>query len=458
MGLKIAGGRLYDPASGRDGEVGDLYIEAGRIVAPLPEVDRVIEARGQVVVPAGIELRGQIATYGLDFLRLSNGAPSLADVGESYALLGYTHVHEPFLTPWTAGYVQRQLAAIPIVDTSASLVVNLRELDLYLGTPEHLVEVGQTLRFLLEATRSLNFRVVEPFVQYRQDFYAHRTIGTEKALAILADLAHMTGLPLAVEASPQVLRARLPEPAAFHLAALGPALTDDALVEAALAQLEAGATGDFGLTLPGLQEAQSHMPVRIDLGWFSPLDLNPAIDEEAGRRALALALCCQGSQVAFSGADAARAPVAGYPRLFSWLWDHAARRRDWDDDLGARRYSLFEWIWATRTLPARLLGLEDRGRLSEGARADVAIYDMPTYAPSAKWPQYLGRCRTLLKAGETVVDNFCLVNPEVARFTYYRQTKTEATPMLMEISQFQSRRWENLWIEKELGGPWVGVC
>ena len=98
MRLKIAGGRLYDPTCGWDGEAGDLYIEDGRLVAPLPEVDREIEARGQIVTPAGIELRGQVATYGLNFLRLTNGAPSLRELGESYALLGYTHVHEPFLT------------------------------------------------------------------------------------------------------------------------------------------------------------------------------------------------------------------------------------------------------------------------------------------------------------------------------------------------------------------------
>ncbi|MHB9072799.1 MAG: amidohydrolase family protein [Desulfobaccales bacterium] len=457
MRLKIAGGRLYDPACDWDGEVGDLYIESGRLVPPLAEVDRVIEARGQVVTPAGIELRGQVATYGLDFLRLSVGAPSLAEVGESYALLGYTHVHEPFLTAWTAGYVQRQLAALPVVDTSASLVVNLRELDLYLGSRERLAEVGETFKFLLDATRSLNLRVVEPFVRYRQDFYAHRAIETEKALAILADLARLTGLTLALEASPEVLRIGLPEPQAFHLAALGPALTDDELVSAALVQLEAGATGDLGLTLPSLVTGQTPVPVRIDLGWFNPLDLNPPGDEAAAKRALALALCCQGSQVAFSGANSTQAPVAEYPRLFSWLWDHATRRRDWIDDLGARRYTLSEWIWATRTLPARLLGLEDRGRLSVGARADVAIYDMPSYAHPGQWQQYLGRCRTLLKAGEVVVDNFCLVNPEVARATYYRQTDAEATTIIKEISQLQSCRWENLWVGEGLGGPWVGV-
>ncbi len=457
MRLKIAGGRLYDPTSGWDGEAGDLYVEDGRLVAPLPEVDREIEARGQIVMPAGIELRGQVATYGLNFLRLTSGAPSLRELGESYALLGYTHVHEPFLTGLTAGYVQRQLAGLPVVDTSASLVLNLRELDQWLRSPELLEEMGQTLLHLLDETRALNFRVVEPFVRYRQGFYAHRTIEPEPTLEILAVLARITGAPLSVEASPEVLRARLPEPESFHLAALGPALTADDLVEAALSHLEAGATGDLGLMLPGRQDGPTRLPVRIDLGWFRPLDLNPPVDEAAGRRALDLALCCQGSQAAFSGAGMAQAPVSEYPRVFSWLWDHAARRQDWHDDLGARRYSLSEWVWATRTLPARLLGLADRGRLSPGARADVAIYDVPAYAPPGQWHHYLGRCRTLLKAGEVVVDNFSLVNPEAPRATYYRQTGAAATPMLAEICQFQSLRRENLWVREGLGGPWVGI-
>ena len=425
---------------------------------PLPEVDREIEARGQIVTPAGIELRGQVATYGLNFLRLTNGAPSLRELGESYALLGYTHVHEPFLTGLTAGYVQRQLAGLPVVDTSASLVLNLREFDQWLRSPELLQEVGQTLLYLLDETRALNFRVVEPFVRYRQGFYAHRTIEPEPTLEVLADLARITGAPLSVEASPEVLRAHLPEPAAFHLAALGPALTADDLVEAALAHLEAGATGDLGLMLPGPQAGQTRLPVTIDLGWFRPLDLNPPVDEAAGRRALALALCCQGSQAAFSGAG--HGPGAGEPntpgcspgcgttppagRIGMMTWGRGAIR--------CRSGS-----GPPATLPARLLGLEDRGRLSLGARADVAIYDVPAYAPPGQWHHYLGRCRTLLKAGEVVVDNFSLVNPEAPRATYYRQTGAEATPMLAEICQFQSLRRENLWVREGLGGPWVGV-
>jgi formylmethanofuran dehydrogenase subunit A len=456
MRLKIAGGRLYDPACGWDGEVGDLFIQDGRLVAPLPEVDGVVEAQGLMVTPAGIELRGQVATYGLDYLRLVAGAPSPRELGEAYALLGYTHVHEPFLTAWTAGYVQRQLAALPVVDTSASLVVNLRQVDLWLRSPEDLCQVGESFRFLLQATRALNFRVVEPFVRYRQEVYAHRAIQPEQALEILTDLTRSTGVPLALEASPEVLRGGLPEPGAFHLAGLGPALTADDLVEAALALLKAGATGDLGLMAPG-GGGDAPRPVRMDLGWFRPLDLNPPWDEATARRALRLALAAPGSQTAFSGAGLAQAPVLAYPRLFTWLGDAAARRRDWGEDLGDRCYSLGEWVFATRTLPARLLGLEDRGRLSVGARADVALYDLPATAPSGQRRQHLGRCRTLLKAGEVVVDNFTLVNPDVPRATYFRRTAAQPTAILQEICQFHTCRWENLWLAEGLGGSWVGL-
>ena len=317
-------------------------------------------------------------------------------------------------------------------------------------------EVGQTLLYLLDETRSLNFRVVEPFVRYRQSFYAHRTIEPEEALEVLAHLAGITGLPLSLEASPEVLRARLPEPGAFHLAALGPALTDDDLVEAALAHLEAGATGDLGLMLPGPQAGQPGCRSGSTWGGFAPWT--------STRRWMGRGPAGPGPGPVLPGLPGGLfrgrpGPGAGdrISPAVSWLWDHAARRQDWQDDLGAGRSSLSEWVWATRTLPARLLGLEDRGRLSPGARADVAIYDVPTYAPPGQWHHYLGRCRTLLKAGEVVVDNFSLVNPEVPRATYYRETGAEATPMLAEICQFQSLRRENLWVREGLGGPWVGV-
>ena len=58
--LLVAGGRLVDPASGRD-EAGDLLIERGRIAAIGPSgtvgpADRTLDARGRLVVPGLIDL------------------------------------------------------------------------------------------------------------------------------------------------------------------------------------------------------------------------------------------------------------------------------------------------------------------------------------------------------------------------------------------------------------------
>lgn len=457
MRLKIAQGRLYDPAHGWDGTERDLYIEGERIVDPLPEVDRVISAQGQAVLAGGIELRGHVAAYGLNSLRLWGLLPSAPELGETYASLGYTHVHEPFLTLYTANYVHRELAALPLVDTSASLVINLREWDTWLRSSEQLPEVARNFRYLLEQTRALNLRIMEPYVRYRQDYYAHRTIKIEKALEILATLAKEHNLTFALEASPEILRASLPAPEAFHLAALGQALDEDGLIEAALGLLEKGATADIGFFPPENHGRTVTVPIRVYLGFFQPVPLCPPHPGAAARRALRLALQYQESNLAFSGANAIQAPVKDYPRMFSWLWDRTARHQDWNDELPTRQYSLSEWAWATRTLPARILGLADRGHLGPGARADVALYDLPPRTRTSQWSRHLGCCRTLLKAGEIVIDNFSLVRAEIPKATYYRQTEVEAAPWLWDLCQYRGFRLENLWVQESMGGAWVGL-
>jgi hypothetical protein len=63
----------------------------------------------------------------------------------------------------------------------------------------------------------------------------------------------------------------------------------------------------------------------------------------------------------------------------------------------------------------------------------------------------------LIKAGEVVLEDFALVQPEPPKATCYRRTGAEDTPLLAEICQYRSLRPENLWVAEELGGPWVGL-
>jgi hypothetical protein len=456
MRCKIAGGRVFDPAQGWQGEVRDLYLDGDRIVPHLPQVETIIDAKNLAVVPGGIDLRGQVATYGINFLRLWGVVPSPAKLGEIYAALGYTHVHEPFLTLATAGYVHRELAALPVVDVSASLVVNLRDLDLWLRESENLAEVAETLQFFLEKTRALNFRLVEPWVRHRQEVYAHRTLPLEEALEILTRLAEKLQMTLMVEASPELLQATLPEPQVFHLAALGAALDTDDLREAALAHLERGVSADLGLLWPLAAPGKNGVPATMDLGLCHSLNLAPPAEKNRARRALSLALAVEQTAVAFSGAGAAQAPVEHYADFFSWLGDSAARQKFWGEEINPVRYDFSRWLWATRTLPARLLGLEDRGSLSPGARADVALFDWPE-GVEERWPAQVRRCRTLIKAGTVVVENFQVVRPNVTKIAWYRRTGAEYTTLVDELCQYRSFRPENLWAPADLEAVWMEV-
>jgi len=456
MRCKIAGGRVFDPAQGWQGEVRDLYLDGDRFVPHLSKVEAIIDAKNLAVVPGGIDLRGQVATYGLNFLRLWGVVPAPEKLGEMYATLGYTHVHEPFLTLATAAYVHRELAALPVVDVSASLVVNLRDLDLWLGEGEKLAVVAETLQFFLEKTRALNFRVVEPWVRHRQEVYAHRTLPLEAALEVLARLAEKLHTTLMVEASQELLQATLPEPRAFHLAALGPALTTDDLKETALAHLEQGTSADLGLMWPLAVPGKNGVPVTMDLGLGKSLDLVPPVEKDRARRVLSMALAVENKPAAFSGAGAAQAPVGHYTDFFSWLGDSKARQEFWEEEVSPRQYSFSQWLWSTRTLPARLLGLEDRGHLGPGARADVALFDWPAGAEE-RWPDQVRRCRKLIKAGTVVVENFQLVRPHVTKIAWYRRTGAESTALVDELCQFRSFRPENLWAPADLEAVWMEV-
>ncbi len=454
MRLVIKGGKVFDPSSGWDGAEQDLFIENGRLVAQLPEVDQVIDAHGLAVTPGAIDLRSPVAGYGQNYLRLWGALPSPRELGESYALLGYTHIHEPFLTIQTANYVHQELAAIPIVDTSASLTVNLRDLDLWLQDAKNISEVSAAWAYLLENCRALNLRVVEPFVRYRQDFYLHRTLSLESVLDILVRLIELSGSRITLETTPELLAADLPALPEFHLSALGTALVNDTLLEKALQHLENGVYGDMGLLPPVPRTGLPPLPVRIDLDWFKPFDLNVPLKPEVAHRALQLALTGRKDHLAFSVATLTQTPVSSFPLLFAWLGKNDCRQRDWGKNLPEANYTVNDWLQSTRTLPAQHLGLSDKGHLRPGARADVALYDFPAGGTLPSWPESFRRCRLLLKAGEMVVNNFEVVNYRVAKTSYYRRTQTLPNHLVADICRYRSFRLENLFVRPHADVHW----
>jgi formylmethanofuran dehydrogenase subunit A len=166
--LRISGGRLYDPANGVNGEVRDLCLKDGRVVAEVGEQARRIDARGMVVMPGGVDIHSHIAGPAVNAARrlsperrtaelpaarvlLRSGSdglvPSTFTTGYRYALLGYTTVIEAAAPPLAARHVLAELRDTPMIDKAFLILMGNNQVLFELIRRAH----GQSSQQLREA-------------------------------------------------------------------------------------------------------------------------------------------------------------------------------------------------------------------------------------------------------------------------------------------------------------------
>jgi formylmethanofuran dehydrogenase subunit A len=90
------------------------------------------------------------------------------------------------------------------------------------------------------------------------------------------------------------------------------------------------------------------------------------------------------------------------PLTLTWLLDPASRPEELKEALKGYTLDLYEWARLTRLEPARCIGLSDVGHLREGARANLALYDLPTGATGEETTSALHNCWCLIKDGVLV--------------------------------------------------------
>ncbi len=179
--LRIAQGRVYDPANGIDGEVRDVCLDGGKVVEDLPAHTPRIDASGMVVMPGGVDIHSHIAGPAVNAARklapeehradvvdrsaltrsgTGGMVPSTFTTGYRYALLGYTTVVDAATPPLAARHTLAELRDTPIVD-AAFLVLMGNNLPLFKlireGGP-----VTEAVAWLLEATGGYGAKLVNP--------------------------------------------------------------------------------------------------------------------------------------------------------------------------------------------------------------------------------------------------------------------------------------------------------
>jgi formylmethanofuran dehydrogenase subunit A len=140
--LLIAGGYVYDPTHGVDGQVKDLWISGGTIIEPPSDPSirptRTLNAAGLVVMPGGIDMHCHIAGPKVNAARKMrpeekrNGekihrtavshsgtmgsVPSTFATGYKYIGLGYTTAFDAAVPPLSARHTHEEFEDTPCID------------------------------------------------------------------------------------------------------------------------------------------------------------------------------------------------------------------------------------------------------------------------------------------------------------------------------------------------------
>jgi len=423
--LRIINGRVIDPANSVDA-VREVCVQDGRVVDALPAdaSPRIIDAKGQLVLPGGIDMHTHVASRGVAIAHEMDAqlAPAPTETAARYLRMGYTTVVDAAVPPEDADFAQRRLDAMAPLDgrfllelgTHGELIdalathseaeavrvideliercgafgiklVNLRR-SAGLNAPLNGTSITprRLIRFAAEAAEHLP--VVHPVHLHVPDLGAPDNVSnTLEALEALdghrAHLAHAQFYAYRADAQGQVtsgaqtlidyLDAHPNVTIDSGCVAFGPALmiTRDHPLGEGLAKLT-------GAELTRCEE-WSVMPMRY----------SEASAINAVQWAIGLELILRRadlSRVALSVDHPNGGPFDAMPALMELLANRAARQAVLEQvhDAARQRTGLGgidrelterELVVLTRTAPAAALGLRDRGHLGAGAVGDVVV-------------------------------------------------------------------------------------
>jgi formylmethanofuran dehydrogenase subunit A len=184
--IRISGGAVHDPANDVDGEIRDVCLKDGTVVADVGAEARRIDARGMVVMAGGVDIHAHIAGPKVNaarklspedrrdepfdrtgLLRSGTGGlvPSTFATGYRYSLLGYTTVVEAAAPPLAARHVLSELRDTPMIDKAFLILMGnnqvlfelIRESDGAVSP-----QLRDAVAWWLEATGGYGVKLVNP--------------------------------------------------------------------------------------------------------------------------------------------------------------------------------------------------------------------------------------------------------------------------------------------------------
>jgi formylmethanofuran dehydrogenase subunit A len=465
--MKIAGGYVYDPANGVNGQVRDLWVEDGKMVNPPgdPAVrpSRTVDASGLVVMPGGVDMHCHIAGPKVNMARKMRpedrrrdepvhrtsithsgtlgSVPSTFATGYKYAGLGYTTAFDAAVPPLSARHAHEEFADTPCIDKGFYVLMGNNHYimnAIHEGEPQRLKAF---VAWLLSAAKGYAVKLVNPG---GVEVWKHHAGGNVNGIDQNVDAFDITPRQIIRGVAQAVDAIGLPHGVHIHCNNLGLPGNWTTTLET-LKSLEGhrghithiqfhsygGGDGDENTfnskVVPLADYVNQHENVTVDVGqvmfgettsmtgdsplgyylhnvygtkWFSadtelesgcgiaPITYRNKSLVHALQWAIGLEwylLVEDPWRVVMSTDHPNGGSFLAYPQIIRLLMDRTYRQdvlktvpkelinRSCLADLD-REYSLSEICIITRSGPARILGLSNKGHLGPGADADITIY------------------------------------------------------------------------------------
>ena len=229
MLTKLTGGKVYDPAHGINGEVRDIWIRDGRIVAAPgnEQASQEYDLNGKVVMAGAIDMHTHIGggkvniarsllpedhrgdpveRHGLMRAGCGHAAPSTLTTGYRYAEMGYTAGFEPAVLPINARQAHHEMADVPLMDVGGYVMLGSDDYFLrMLQAGKSQEEINNYVAWTIHSSQCIGVKVVNPggisafkFNQRSLDLdeqHVYYGVTPRKVLQTLARAVHELGVP-----------------------------------------------------------------------------------------------------------------------------------------------------------------------------------------------------------------------------------------------------------------------
>ena len=242
--VQISQGTVYDPAHGIDGEVRDLWISAGRLVAaptdPSIRPTRVIDGSGLVVMPGGIDMHCHIAGPKVNVARkmrpeekrkaeqihstklthsgTMGSVPSTFATGYKYAGLGYTTAFDAAIPPLGARHAHEEFDDTPCLDKGFYLLMGNNHYVMQAIQKNEPEKLKAFIGWLLTAAKGYAPKLVNPG---GVEVWKSRQAGNVSGLDSLVDHFQVTPRQIIGGVAKAATELRLPHSVHIHCNNLG---------------------------------------------------------------------------------------------------------------------------------------------------------------------------------------------------------------------------------------------